>query len=138
MTNINQPWTSKNSSAKRSFIKDSIEPKNLFQRARVSNQSSGNNSSFNIKSSNSAVRKAQFSLERKNTSQLNQQSNRLSTITHIEQGRQTFSNNRKSESKKITSIAGQNKMEEFSQSISHPNIKQASYVIPDSGTFLIS
>lgn len=29
-------------------------------------------------------------------------------------------------------------MEEFSQSISHPNIKQASYVIPDSGTFLIS
>jgi hypothetical protein len=67
MTNINQPWTSKNSSAKRSFIKDSIEPKNLFQRARASNQSSGNNSSFNIKSSNSAVRKAQFSLERKNT-----------------------------------------------------------------------
>lgn len=81
MTSINQPLTSKNSSAKRSFIKDSIDQKNLFQKARVSNQSLGTNSSFNIKSSNSAVRKAQFSLERKTTTQTHQQSLRDNTLS---------------------------------------------------------
>lgn len=124
------------------------EPRNMFQKARVSNQSTGNNNSFNIKNSNSAaVQKAQLSLDRKNTAtnshMQNQQSLRVDTQSNLENAPRsfqanTFSQNRKSESKKVYSNTLSNRIDELTHGTSNPNIKNVSHILPESGSYIIS